>query len=344
MEVLELQDQDKAEWDEYVYDSPQATLFHLAGWRDVMEDTFGLRSRYLFAREGDQILGVLPLLHVKSRLFGHLFTSMPGAICAQDEETANALVERAKRLVKANRADYLILRDSHHKWNSPDLVTNEDHCTLVVKLFDDPEQIWRAIKRGARRSTKKAVRAKLEVLNGPDYLDDFYPAYSQAMRDRGTPTLGLPFFENILSQFPTHFTIMIVCHDGQVLGGGFVAFFRDTLYCTWAGMLRQFYDLGTNYILYWEILKYGCENRFQWADLGRSEWDSGAFRFKRHWLGEPRPFYQQFYLNGISQPPAVGGSRAADAQYRVFVRVWTHLPLSMAEFLGPRLRKWMPLG
>ena len=120
--------------------------------------------------------------------------------------------------------------------------------------------------------------------------------------------------------------------------------FKDTMYCTWGGMLRQFYDLRPNHLLYWETLKYGCENGFQWVDLGRSQWDSGTFAFKMNWGAEPRPFYQQYYLSGISRPPAVGSSREADAKYRLFVNVWRRLPLSMTEALGPQLRKRMPFG
>jgi len=344
MEVLELQDQDKEEWDKYVYDSPQATMYHLAGWKDVMEDTFGLRSHYLSAKEGDQILGVLPLLHIKSRLSGHFFTSMPGSVCTQDEETARALVERAKELVRASRAGYLILRDSHRKWDVPELVTNEDHCTLVLKLFDDPEQQWKSIDRRVRQHINKAISAKLEMVIGPDYLESFYPVYTQALREMGTPTQGPEFFRNALRQFPAHFTIIMVHHNGQVLGGTFAAFFRDTIYTTWAGFLRQFYELRLTHSLYWETLKYGCENGFQWIDLGRSKVDSGTYVFKTRFGAQPRPLYQQCYLNGISQPPAVGGAREDDAKYRLFVRVWRRLPLSMVEFLGPRLRKRMPFG
>jgi len=68
MEVLELQRQYEEAWDRFVYDSSQAVVYHLAGWRDVMNKTFGIESHYLFAREDGQIVGVLPLLHIKSRL------------------------------------------------------------------------------------------------------------------------------------------------------------------------------------------------------------------------------------------------------------------------------------
>ena len=42
-----------------------------------------LRAAALLAQEGDQTLGVLPLLHINSRLAGHFFTSMPGGLCCR---------------------------------------------------------------------------------------------------------------------------------------------------------------------------------------------------------------------------------------------------------------------
>ncbi len=269
---------------------------------------------------------------------------MPGGLCAENRTAAEALIARAKELVRTSKAKYLILRDGHHKWDVPELVTNEDHCTLVVKLSKDPEQIWRRVKKRARQLTNKAIKAEVEVVIGLDSLCDFYPVYLRAMRYQGTPTLGLPFFRNVATQFASHFNLLTVRHDRQILGGGFIVPLQDTVYCTWVGMLRQFYNLRPNHLLFWETLKYGCENGFQWVDLGRSRWDSGTFVFKMNWGAEPRPLYQQYYLNGISQPPAVGSSMEAHAKYRLFVKVWRRLPLSVTEALGPQLRRRMPFG
>lgn len=344
MKVQRLQDDNKSEWDAYVSESAQATFFHLSGWKDVMEGTHGLQAPFLFAKECGQIVGVLPLFHIKSRLGGHYFTSMPGALCAQDENAAQALIERAKELVKASGARYLVLRDSHANRKLPELVTNKDHCTLVVKLSDDPDEVWQRIKRRARQLTNKAKRAKVTVKIGPNSMEDFYPVYARAMRDVGTPTPGVRFFRNVLAQFPGHFNLVTVRHRHDLLGGVTIASYKDSIYCLWGGMLRQFYDLYPNHLLYWETLRFGCANGLQWVDLGRSQWDSGTYTFKMNWGAEPRPLYQKFFLNGASRPPAVGNSMKGDAKYRLFFGVWKRLPLTATETLGPWLRKRMPFG
>jgi predicted N-acyltransferase len=192
--------------------------------------------------------------------------------------------------------------------------------------------------------TSKAIRTGLEVVNATESLEQIYPIYSRAMRDRGTPTMGLRFFREILTVFPGLFEFLAVRHEGHFLGGGFVTPWKDTVYCTWGGMLRQFYHLRPNHLLYWETLRYGIQRGARWLDFGRSRHGSGTYVFKRAWGSEPCPLYQQYYLNGIDHPPAVGAGWKADPRYRRFVQLWTKLPLPVTEVLGPQLRKRMPFG
>jgi CelD/BcsL family acetyltransferase involved in cellulose biosynthesis len=160
----------------------------------------------------------------------------------------------------------------------------------------------------------------------------------------GTPTQGAAFFRQVQKQLPDHFDLLVVHSSPEVIGGGCTAPFRDTIYCTWSGILRDYYGLQPNYLLYWELLKRSCEAGFRRVDLGRSLRGSGVYKYKRKWGAEPRLLYQQFYLNRTSRPPAVGGQREEDRVYRFFVQVWRHLPLSVAEVVGPRLRRAMPFG
>ena len=77
MRVL-LYEGDDAEWDAFVRRQPDWTHFHLAGWREVMRRVFRHECPYLVARGTDcALVGVLPLVRVRSALFGHYLVSMP---------------------------------------------------------------------------------------------------------------------------------------------------------------------------------------------------------------------------------------------------------------------------
>jgi FemAB-related protein (PEP-CTERM system-associated) len=334
-----------ATWDEFVNGTPESSFFHLSSWKKVMEDSFGLRCHYLSVMDGNELKGILPLVYVNSLLSGKYFTSLPGGICAKNEEVAQVLLEKAKQLVKSNKAKYLVLLDSEHKWEMPELVTTNDHVKFIFSLCDGPDEMWSRLGKRNRQKVRKAEKNNVDVMISQDHLEEFNRVYTLAMREKGTPVLGSSFFENMLKQFPENSRTIMVCKDCDMLGGWISAFFKDTIYIFWAGMLSEYYNLNTSHSIYWETMKYGCENGYQWLDIGRARINSGTYVYKSRWpAGETKPLYQQYFLNGIDQPPAVGGAREDNLTYQVFVKVWRRLPLRVTEILGPKLRKRMPFG
>lgn len=344
MDILEVKPRDENEWDNFVRNSRCGTFYQLIRWREVMKSVFGHSTYYFFAKEGERILGVLPLIHINSLFFGHYLTSMPGGLCAEDQQTADALVQRAIQLVKEINADYLILRDCRQEWKIPELITDIDHCTMVVKLDPDPRKTWLGINREERRLIRKSYSQGVKVTTSLENINDFYPVYLEAMRDKGTPPFGFEFFNQMRVKFPAELELQTVQRNGEILAGGFIAPIQDTVYCTWAGIPPNQYQYRPSHLLLWKAMEYGCNHGFEYADLGRSKRDSGSFKFKLNLGAVPHQLYQYYYLNGISHPPAVGASREEETSYRSFVKLWRHIPLNLTQFLGSRLRKGVPFG
>ncbi|MEW5986339.1 MAG: GNAT family N-acetyltransferase [Chloroflexota bacterium] len=344
MDISELSAGEEEVWDEYVQQAAGASFWHLAGWKTVMERTFGHQTVYLNAQENGRVVGLLPLLYVKSTLAGHYLTSVPGGLCADSEAVAAGLIEQAQELTRVRNADYLILRDSPTRWDLPGFVITNEHCDAIVHLPDTVDQTWKLVGHDEKRHTRKAAKAGLAAAISQNGLDSYYPVYLEAMRDIGTPTPGRKFFCNVADRFPDSFKIITVHQNGLTVGGGTLALFKDTLFCLWSGMLRRYYPLHPSHALYWEALKYSCQHGLRQVNLGRCQRDSGAYKFKLHWGAEARPLYQHYYLRTIDQPPPVGASMKEEARYRLFVNVWRHLPLAATEAIGPHLRKRMPFG
>ena len=65
-------------WDDFVTKHPDSTFCHLHGWSRVFEDALGHECAYLTAvNELGETQGILPLVRVRSVLFGHHLVSMP---------------------------------------------------------------------------------------------------------------------------------------------------------------------------------------------------------------------------------------------------------------------------
>src|SRR5690349_1229815 len=62
---------DANEWNGFVRSQPGWSHFHQYGWKHAIERAFGHECIYLGARNQSQLVGVLPLVRVKSVLFGH---------------------------------------------------------------------------------------------------------------------------------------------------------------------------------------------------------------------------------------------------------------------------------
>jgi len=114
MMIRPLETSDEAAWEAFVEAHPEATLFHRNGWRRVVERAYGYPSHYLMAWDGGQLRGILPLIEVKTALFGHALIStgffVYGGILATDPQALHALAGAAAELAERLGVDYLELR------------------------------------------------------------------------------------------------------------------------------------------------------------------------------------------------------------------------------------------
>src|SRR5215831_21009250 len=80
LSVRAYRDGDRDAWERFALACPQATFFHRIGWRHIFEEVFRHRTHYLLAESGGEITGVLPLVRLKSMLFGDSLVSLPFAV------------------------------------------------------------------------------------------------------------------------------------------------------------------------------------------------------------------------------------------------------------------------
>ena len=81
----------------------------------MLQRAFGHRSYYLIAQRDGLIEGILPLAHVRSRLFSNALISTPfcvyGGVVAATPEAYRELVDRACHLADELGVDYLECRN-----------------------------------------------------------------------------------------------------------------------------------------------------------------------------------------------------------------------------------------
>lgn len=343
--VRELERGEEGRWEAFVRNRAEHAVYLRAGWRQVLEETYGHGTRYLVAEEGGDVRGILPLLIVTSWWAGCYVTSLPGGICAAGEAAEDALLEAAVRLAQEADADYLVLRDGRRPW-SDDLMTSEAHCTLTLPLPADPEELWDGFHPKVRNRVRKARKEGLSAsLGGAELVEPFYQVFSCNMRDLGTPVLSRDLVQNVVAAFPERTRLVVVRQGERPVGGMLLLRAGGLVHNPWISSRRDAFHLCPNDLLCWAALRWACERGCRTFDFGRSQWGTGTFRFKAKWGAEPEPLYYQYYLrrgSGIPDPALRAEERAA---YRWARWAWQRLPVALTRLVGPPIvRVVNPLG
>ena len=88
-------------WNAFVSSTTHASFYHRFEWRDINERCLGHDSCYLAAFDQNRMVGLFPLVHVKSRLFGNIACSLPfvnyGGPAGEDESIDDLLIAEAAR-------------------------------------------------------------------------------------------------------------------------------------------------------------------------------------------------------------------------------------------------------
>jgi FemAB-related protein (PEP-CTERM system-associated) len=341
MEIVQCNETHRDAWERFI-DASGGSFYHRFDWQRINAENFGHRSTYLAAFQGSEVVGVLPIVRLKSRLFGNIACSLPfvnyAGVLASDEQVEAALLQEADRLSAQWNVAYLEIR-SRRRLHAT-LPQSEHKVSLSIELDPDSEKLWTKFKTGHRQEIRKAAKNGFEVRFGTaDLIDDFYAVLSESWRDLGTPLYQKRYFESIVRAFPSQVRLAVVYADGQPVGAAFDGFSGRTVEGMWMGAKAPYRSKGVNYVLYWELVKNACERGFERFHLGRSSSDSGGETFKKKWNAQVDQLYWAYVLGTRRSIPQLN---VANPKYQFAIRTWQKLPIPVTRVIGPLIARSIP--
>ena len=329
-----------AAWDAYVAQAPGASFFHRAGWRRVLQQAFGHRAHYLVAETEGRICGVLPLVHVKSRLFSNGLISgafgVYGGPVADSEAARQALTARAVELLEEVGADFVEFRSIEP--TQPGWTVKDDlYVTFRRPIAEDPDQNLKAIPRKQRAVVRKAIAAE----NLSAVIDEdsrrLHAVYAESVRNLGTPVFSARYFRLLYDEFGDDAEILTLEDaDGTPVSSVLSFYFRDQVLPFYGGGIAGARRLGANDFMYWSVMERARMRGSRLFDFGRSKHGTGSFAFKKHWGFEPEPLGYEFLTRPGREIPDVN---PLNPKYAMFIAMWQRLPLPIANVLGPMLSR-----
>jgi FemAB-related protein (PEP-CTERM system-associated) len=325
---------DEQAWDDFVRAAPGATFFHLSGWKHVIEKAFGHRTFYLIARRGAAVVGVLPLTHVKSLLFGNSLISnafcVYGGIVAADGEAMQALETEAVKLAAREKVDCVEFRSvspAHPDW----LQKSDLYVTFRRPIQADVDANMKAIPRKQRAMVRKGIANGLTSECDGD-VARLHDIYAHSVRNLGTPVFSRRYFQLLKDEFGEACDVVTVLHGAKPVASVLNFYFRDEVLPYYGGGLSEARDLAANDFMYWEVMRRACERGYKVFDFGRSKIGTGAYDFKRYWGFEPTPLTYEFRLIQAGKIPDVN---PLNPKFQAFIALWRRLPVPLTKLLGP---------
>ncbi len=327
---------DLVRWDQFVERCPDATFFHKAGWKQLIESVFRHRTFYFVAEREAEIVGVLPLAEVKSLLFGHALVSLPfgvyGGVAATDSAAVPALHAAARELSGRLGVNHLELRNRVQR--EPEWPRQDLYVTFRREIAGDVEANMLAIPRKQRAMVRKGIKHGLRS-EIDETVERFFGLYADNVHRHGTPPFPKRYFEALKRVFGRDVEVLTVLDGSGVPVSGVLTFyFRDEVLPYYAGDSVAARELAANDFKYWELMRRACERGFRVFDFGRSKRGTGSFDFKKNWGFEPAPLSYEYVLLRDDKIPE---NNPLNPKYRAFIALWRRLPVPIANLLGPRI-------
>lgn len=329
------------DWDAFVSAADGSTHCHLMGWRTVIRRVFGHDCPYLAARnDAGTLEAVLPLVRVRSRVFGHFLVSMPflnygGPLGSS--AGVQAVTEHAVKMADGDRVKLLELRS---RTELPvELTPSHRKITVLLDLpAEDPNVLWASFKAKLRSQIRRPQKEGFAIRFGPDQVDPFYSVFARHMRDLGTPVQSRRLFRTIADVFGDSVWFGCAYRGSEPVAVGCGFRWQDEFEMTWASSLRSVSRLAPNMLLYWSFMERAVAEGLGVFNFGRCSPGSNTHRFKRQWGSRDAPLW--WYQHGR------GGQAATpspdEGAYAWGPRIWRHLPLRLATLLGPQVVKHIP--
>ena len=326
-------------WDAFVAAHPHGTFFHRAGWAGAIQAAFGHTPHYLVAQQDGAVVGVLPLVRVKTMLFGDSLVSNPfcvyGGPLVTDAGAAQALETAAAALMARLRVPVMEwrLRDAGPgladgaAWHAKD----DLYVTFRKPIGPGDDANMKAIPRKQRAMVRKGIDRGLVSTVGRD-VATLHRIYAESVRNLGTPVFPRRWFQVLADTFAAD-TDIVVVRDGDTPVSAVMNFYdRGEVLPYYGGGTAGARQVAGHDFLYWEVMRRAAAKGCTGFDFGRSKAGTGSFSFKKNWGFTPVPLLHRFRL---AEGASIPDHNPLNPKYRLFIAAWKRLPLPVANLVGP---------
>ena len=287
-------------WKKYLDNCDAASIYHTPEWKKFLEETFNYNPHYLFAEDDSgNIIGLLPLFYVKSKLTGNRLCSVPFShICGPigNVTAVNLLIREGINLYEGSNVNHLEIRDGV---DFKGLQRQNSFSTYLLELSLNIEEVWKKLDKGSVRwAIKKSQKSGVSVdaTKNMEDLKEFYELNCMTKKEIGVPCHPWAFFKNLFLLLGDYVSLYVARCNDEIIGGGVMEYFKDTVSYGYGAANPRYLKLHPYNAFIWKSIEDACLDDFEYYDLGRTSYDNvGLINFKKRWGTVEKKLYYSYY-------------------------------------------------
>jgi FemAB-related protein (PEP-CTERM system-associated) len=321
----------------------EETFFCDEIWLDLLARLYGYSPMLLTSTNSSGLVsGLLPLCYMQSPITGRRLVSLPFSdhcpLLAEDEDSANDLIDQAVRLARDKKVRYLELRTglSDSAGKRPELLEGNLYVRWVFSLTADTDAMWNSLRKPVQKRVKRSRRLGVDVRLADQRRDiDTYYRLHLLVRSRkhGMPPQSIQFFYALWDTFHASgkLQLLLAEQEGRVIAAMILLGSGKTMRCAYSASDDAHLNLAPNNLLFWKSMEWSGAHGYETLDFGRTARDNqGLMDFKQRWGAtmEPLPYYYYPRISGLAT------TSENSWKFQLMTNLWRKLPLPVAGVLG----------
>lgn len=318
----------ESEWKEFLEKFESATIYHTPEWKNVLEESFEYKPYYLFAKnESDEVIGMLPLFHIKSKLTCNRLCSVPFShICSPigDETAVNLLISEGINLYKDLGVNHLEIRDRVY---FKGFQHQNTFSTYILELSPNIGEVWKKLDKGSVRwAIKKSQKSgvSVNVTKNMEDLKEFYQLNCLTKKEIGVPCHSWEFFKNLFEFLNDNVSLYVARYNDEIIAGGIMEYFKDDILYGYGAANPDYLKLHPYNAFIWKSIEDACLDGYKYYDFGRTSYDTaGLINFKKRWGTVEKKLYYSYYPKN----PESLTEKRDNLKYKLGTKVIQRMPM-----------------
>ncbi|HKF19653.1 MAG TPA: GNAT family N-acetyltransferase [Candidatus Dormibacteraeota bacterium] len=334
---------DDPAWMDLVAAAPDATVFHLPAWAQVIADTYRYRATVLAELDAvGRVAAGVPAVRVR-RLSGPAWVSLPFSDhCPPLARDGASLQRLAADLGPWSKREGVALEvrgelPAGEAWKPEAIGVRQ-----VLALNGGVESLWKGVRERDRRYIRVAERrVRVRFSRSLEDLDVFYRLQVRTRRRQGVPVQPRRFVDAVGEHvIKAGRGVLAVAETpaGHPLSAAVLLAWNGTVILKWLASDASHWDLRANRILVWESIRWASDAGHRAYDFGRSDTGHGGLQqFKAGFGAEALPLTYTVTGGGSSKARALPVHRWAGGALGLLIR---HSPAGVCRALGSLLYRY----